>query len=84
MSLTIQVPPAMEREAVAYAEMRGMTLEAILFECLKREMRERREREKRISDFESFVYAHAVDLGTPYKFVRQDAYDEGEIPIAVL
>ena len=76
MSLTIQVPPAMEREAVAYAEMRGMTLEAILFECLKREMRERREREKRISDFESFVDAHAVDLGAPYKFVRQDAYDE--------
>ena len=76
MSLTIQVPPAMEREAVAYAEMRGTTLEAILFECLKREMRERREREKRISDFESFVDAHAVDLGVPYKFVRQDAYDE--------
>ena len=39
MSLTIQVPPAMEREAVAYAEMRGTTLETILFECLKREMR---------------------------------------------
>ena len=47
-----------------------------LFECLKREMSERREREKRISDFESFVDAHAVDLGSPYKFARQDAYDE--------
>lgn len=77
MSLTIQVPPAMEQEAVAYAEMRGTTLEAILFECLRREMDERREREKRICDFESFVDAHAVDLGHPYKFVRQDAYDEG-------
>ena len=56
--------------------MRGTTLEAILFECLKREVKERRECEKRISDFESFVDAHAVDLGVPYKFVRQDAYDE--------
>ena len=76
MSLTIQIPPAMEREAVAYAELRGTTLEAILFECLKREMDELREREKRIRDFESFVDTHAVDLGAPYKFARQDAYDE--------
>ena len=38
MSLTIQVPPAMEQEALAYAEMRGITLEAILVECLRREM----------------------------------------------
>jgi hypothetical protein len=76
MSLTIQVPPAMEQEALAYAQMRGTTLEAILFECLKREMDERRAREKRISDFESFVDSHSVDLGHPYKFARQDAYDE--------
>ena len=76
MPLTLQIPLSMEREAVAYAEMRGMTLEAILFDCLKREMTERCEREKRISDFESFVDAHAVDLGEPYKFARQDAYDE--------
>ena len=47
MSLTIQVPPTMEQEALAYAEMRGITLEAILVECLRREMDARREREQR-------------------------------------
>lgn len=77
MSLTIQVPPAMEQEAIAYAEMRGTTLEAILFECLRREMDARREHEQRISDFEAFVDSHSVDLGHSYKFSRQDAYDEG-------
>ena len=77
MSLTIQVPPTIEQEALAYAEMRGITLEAILVECLRREMDARREREQRISDFESFVDSHSVDLGHSYKFSRQDAYDEG-------
>jgi hypothetical protein len=77
MSLTIQVPPTMEQEALAYAEMRGVTLETILVECLRREMDARREREQRISDFESFVDSHSVDLGHSYRFSRQDAYDEG-------
>ena len=77
MSLTIQVPPTMEQEALAYAEMRGVTLETILVECLRREMDARREREQRISYFESFVDSHSVDLGHSYRFSRQDAYDEG-------
>lgn len=76
MSLTIQVPPAMEKEVVAYAEKRGMTLEEILLECLKREMSKIHEKEKRIREFEDFVDSHAVDLGEPYKFCRQDAYEE--------
>ena len=41
MSLTIQVPPAMEQEVVEYAQMRGTTVENLLFESLKREMAER-------------------------------------------
>ena len=38
MSIMIDLPPAMAQEAQGYAELRGTTLERILFDYLKSEL----------------------------------------------
>lgn len=75
MGLTIEIPSEMEHEAIAYAKMRGKTLEVILLENLKREIEEHRSRERRVKAFEALVDNLPRLEGEPYKFKRQDAYD---------
>lgn len=76
MSVTLQVPPAMENEAREYAAFCGLSMEEIVFDCLRRVIRERRMRQKRASDLEAFVRCNGVNTGEPHRYTRSDAYEE--------
>ena len=80
MSYTMTMEPEVEREATAYAAYRGFSMEQLLRYCIEKvvreELRKRSERARRVAEFESFVEANAVDIGEPYKFCRQDAYED--------
>ena len=53
MSIMIDLPPAMAQEAREYATVRGTTLEQMLFDYLKRELKHRNHagRVNRLSEF---------------------------------
>ena len=80
MSYTMTMEPEVEREAVTYATARGFTMEQLMRYCIEKvvreELRKRAKRARRVAEFESFVEANAVDIGEPYKFCRQDAYED--------
>lgn len=50
MSIPIDLPPAMAREARKYATVRGTTLERMLVDCLKSELDRRREADNVYAD----------------------------------
>ena len=75
MSLTIQVPPVMENEAIEYATSCGETLEELLFNCLRREMSERRERQNWATRFNNLLSRTESRNTTVYEFNRADAYE---------
>ena len=80
MSDTMTMEPEVEREATAYAAYRGFSMEQLLRYCIEKvvreDLRKRAKRARRVAEFESFVEANAVDIGEPYKFCRQDAYED--------
>ena len=80
MSYTMTMEPEVEREATAYAAYRGFSMEQLMRYCIEKvvreELRKRAKRARRVAEFESFVEANAVDIGEPYKFRRQDAYED--------
>ena len=87
MSLTINLPPAMEREARGYQMLEGTTLEQMFLDYLRKEFERKRAAVRRVEDvdewesqFDELVESSSVGLeGTePYKFNRADAYPEGE------
>ena len=52
MSIMIDLPPAMAREAREYATIQGTTLERMLFDYLKRELNRKRDSHtNRLSEF---------------------------------
>jgi len=86
MSLTINLPPAMEKDAQSFMAFEGKTFEQMFLDYLKREFERSRERcrvadmDEWESQFDELVEKSSAGLnGTePYKFNRADAYPEGK------
>ena len=82
MSIMIDLPPAMAREAQEYATVRGTTLERMLFDCIRAELDRRRKESEtatRLMDRWREVVRKGRGRRTePYVFHRADAYPEDE------
>ena len=82
MSITIDLPPAMAREAREYAAMRCETLEQLFVQCLVKELKRNRRVSAALSKLDRLVEkGHGRLKGESYSFRRADAY-EPEVPYA--
>ena len=69
MSIMIDLPPAMAQEAQGYADLRGTTLEQILFDYLKSEL----ERSRAANDVYGYLMKQTGWLPNDYVFDREEA-----------
>ena len=76
MSILIDLPPAMAKEAQEYVTVRGTTLERLFLDYLKEELKRRREVESAMSEFDALVEKTSNRRDSPYVFNRADAYAE--------
>ena len=65
----IDLPPAMAQEAQGYADLRGTTLERILFDYLKSEL----ERSRAANDVYGYLMKQTGWLPDDYVFDREEA-----------
>ncbi len=66
----------MAEEAKGYATLQGTTLEQIFLNCLKKELSSAQTRKNRVAQFRTLLMSQTKPTGAPYKFRRQDAYEE--------
>ena len=76
MSIMIDLPPAMAKEAQEYVTVRGTTLERMFLDYLKAELKRRRELDSAMSEFDALVEKTSGRRDVPYLFNRADAYAE--------
>ena len=69
MSIMIDIPPAMAQVAQGYADLRGTTLERILFDYLKSEL----ERSRAANDVYGYLMKQTGWLPDDYVFDREEA-----------
>ena len=69
MSIKTDLPPAMAQEAQGYADLRGTTLEQILFDYLKSEL----ERSRAANDVYGYLMKQTGWLPDDYVFDREEA-----------
>ena len=69
MSIMIDLPPAMAQEAQGYADLRGTTLERILFDYLKSEL----EMSRAANDVYGYLMKQTGWLPDDYVFDREEA-----------
>ena len=69
MSIMIDLPPAMAQEAQGYADLRGTTLERILFDYLKSEL----ERSRAANEVYGYLMKQNGWLPDDYVFDREEA-----------
>ena len=69
MSIMIDLPPAMAQEAQGYADLRGTTLERILFDYLKSEL----ERSRVANEVYGYLMKQTGWLPDEYVFDREEA-----------
>ncbi len=76
MSITINLPPAMEKEACDYVTVQGTTFERMFLDYLRNELKRRRELDSTMSEFDALVETTSSRRDLPYSFNRADAYAE--------
>ena len=76
MSVTINLPPAMEKKAQGYSMLEGTTLERMFLAYLERELEHRQEVDAVMDEFDSLVKETSKRREAPYVFNRADAYGE--------
>ena len=69
MSIMIDLPPAMAQEAQGYADLRGTTIERILFDYLKSEL----ERTRAANEVYGYLMKQTGWLPDDYVFDREEA-----------
>jgi len=69
MSIMIGLPPAMAQEAQSYADLRGTTIERILFDYLKSEL----ERSRAANEVYGYLMKQTGWLPDDYVFDREEA-----------
>lgn len=76
MCMMLNVPPAIEAGVADYEKSSGKTVEQVVIDYLIKEFDEQKKREMLARQFEELVANQTPLEGEPYKFRRQDAYDE--------
>ena len=76
MCMMLNVPSAIEAGVVDYERSSGKTVEQVVIDYLTKEFAAQKEREMRARRFEELVEHQTPLEGEPYKFRREDAYDE--------
>ena len=76
MSVTINLPPAMEKKAQGYSMLEGTTLERMFLAYLERELERRQEVDAVMDEFDALVKETSKRRDAPYVFSRADAYGE--------
>ena len=76
MSVTINLPPAMEKKAQGYLMLEGTTLERMFLAYLERELERRQEVDAVMDEFDALVKETSKRRDAPYVFNRADAYGE--------
>lgn len=76
MAITIDLPPSMAKEAEGYATLEGTTLEQMFIDSLAAELKRKREEKKLVVEFNAYVSSLPKLNGEPYRFRREDAYEE--------
>ena len=76
MCMTLNIPPAIEAGVVDYEKSSGKTVEQVVIDYLTKEFAEQKKRENLARQFEELVEHQTPLEGEPYKFRREDAYDE--------
>ena len=69
MSIMIDLPPAMAKEAQGYADLRGTTLERLLFDYIKAEL----ERSRSADDVYRYLMRQSGWLSGDFVFDREEA-----------
>ena len=69
MSIMIDLPPAMAKEAQGYADLRGTTLERLLFDYIKAEL----ERSRSADDVYRYLMRQSGWLLGDFVFDREEA-----------
>lgn len=68
MSIMVDLPPVMAQEAREYATVQGTTLERMLFDYLKTELKRRRKADELTAKFDALVEKGSGRFnGKPYK-----------------
>ena len=81
MSITVDLPPAMEHEIREYVEVQGTTLGEFVAAYLRRELERIKRADELMAKLDGLVKKTSGRLSSPYKFNRADAY-EPEVPYA--
>ena len=80
MSVVIDLPPVLAQEAKGVATLNGISVEAMFLDCITAELARRRAAKDSLDEWErefnSLVAQSEGRLSEPYKFRRQDAYEE--------
>lgn len=76
MSYTMTMEPDLKRKAEAYAARQGMTLDGVIRAYLVTIVTHETRGERRARELREFIAAQPKRDGAPYRFCRQDAYDE--------
>ena len=80
MSVVIDLPPVLAQEAKGVAPLNGISVEAMFLDCIAAELARRRAAKDSLDEwereFKSLVEQSEGRLSEPYKFRRQDAYEE--------
>jgi hypothetical protein len=76
MSYTLTMEPDLKQKAEAYAARQGATLDGIIRAYLVSVVQYETRGEQRARELHELIAAQPRLTGEPYKFSRQDAYDE--------
>ena len=76
MCMMLNIPPAIEASVMDYEKSSGKTVEQVVIDYLTKEFAEQKKREILARRFEELVEHQTPLEGAPYKFRREDAYDE--------
>ena len=76
MCMMLDVPPAIETRVADYEKATGRSLRRMFLDYLQKELDRREEGHMRVQRFHELLARKTKLTGAPYRFRRQDAYDE--------
>ena len=76
MCMMLDVPSAIESRVVDYEKLTGRSVRQMLIDYLQKELDRADEGRLRVKRFHELLSRKTKLTGAPYRFRRQDAYDE--------
>ena len=76
MCMMLDVPTSIEDRVADYEKTTGRSLQQMFIDYLKKELDRAEEGRQRVKRFQELLARKTKLTGAPYRFRRQDAYDE--------